>query len=142
MRNELGISDEDVHNLQAGLDNVNKRIKNGELTTTKNFTIYKKNDTSFTIQGGIDMDIDMWWGVRHYWCTSCAAYNAYMATNASYAAGAMAFVTAEIIPLAAIGALTAAWCGIYGNSLAYVNSTTRGVISDISYALYFSNYSQ
>lgn len=143
VQQELGLSDEDVHNFQASLDNLNKRVKNGELATTQNFTIYKKNDTSFTIQGGIDADINMWWGVRHYFCTSCAAYNASMAVNVSYVAGAAAYVTAEIVPLAAIYMITATWCGIYGNNLSYVNSTTtRGVISDVQYTLYFSNYPQ
>jgi hypothetical protein len=143
VQSELGLSDEDVQNFQAGLESINKRVKKGELATTKNFTIYETNDTAFTIQGGIDATINMWWGVRHYFCTSCAAYQAYWATNSSYAAGGVAAIAAEIVPFSVIMAVTCAWLGIYGNSLAYVNSqTSRGVISDVQYTLYFSNYPQ
>lgn len=128
---KLGISNDGIQKLQQGIASLNTKIKSGELASTKNGTIYSKNDTDFVIQGGVNKSITCWWGweVWANYNKTNQEINTYTKLAAGYGIGSVA--SSGVVPLAVILASGGCYYAMIASDLTYNNTLgSNGTVLD------------
>lgn len=137
-----------VEMFEAGIQETDKAVEEGELTVLSNGSLIDAKDDEFYVQGGSTYDKSYWWGKKRYKSTYFANVWVRDLKSLGHANAAGAFVAAAIFgpiaPWAALpNGLTSAYLYNLADKVSYRNSlNSRGIIANLTYTLVFTTASQ
>lgn len=134
-----------VNMFEAGIQNVNEEVSQGELEVLEDGSLIDAEDENFYVQGGSTYDKSYWWGKKRYKSTAAAnKWVSQLNTAANLNAGAAVLAGAVFGGVGSIpNGLTAAYSYQLANKVSYRNSLNkRGIIANLTYALVFTTSSQ
>ncbi|WP_404330334.1 hypothetical protein [Mesobacillus maritimus] len=126
-----------VKAMTDGIKELNKSANDGELIITDNKTIYEADDTSYSVQGGIDKVVYKWYGRVRYFSTKSANDFVYSANKVAVGAAGVGVLASYFSAgtSALFGGLTSWYFANLALDIAQANSGHyRGIIMHVTWA--------